>query len=338
MKPLNVLVMTPAFDRAMPQADEATLRRITLAGPGINVTDASTLVHDELRGDMSGRAKLDALLAETEVIFGLILPPDITARAPKLKWVQMMSAGVDRLTQSDIWQSAVTITGVSGITAATIGEFVLGFMLMFVKRVPRWFEQKQKHRWQRFPTTVLYGKTAGIVGLGSIGQEVARLCQAFGMRVVATRRSTRREGRGRHVDRLLPADRLPELLAESDFVVICVPLTGETRRLIGEKELRAMKPTAYLINIARGGIVDEEALVRALEEKWIAGAGLDVTTQEPLPPESRLWDLDNVILSPHIAGGMEDYMARAADVFCENIRRYQAGRRLRNIISRKRGY
>ena len=121
-------------------------------------------------------------------------------------------------------------------------------------------------------------------------------------------------------------------------MVICVPLTGETRRLIGEKELRAMKPTAYLINIARGGIVDEEALVRALEEKWIAGAGLDVTTPEPLPPESRLWDLDNVILSPHIAGGMEDYMARAADVFCENIRRYQAGRRLRNIISRKRGY
>ena len=111
---------------------------------------------------MSGRAKLDALLAETEVIFGLILPPDITARAPKLKWVQMMSAGVDRLTQSDIWQSAVTITGVSGITAATIGEFVLGFMLMFGKRVPRWFEQKRQHRWHRFPTTMLHGKTAGM--------------------------------------------------------------------------------------------------------------------------------------------------------------------------------
>jgi phosphoglycerate dehydrogenase-like enzyme len=131
---------------------------------------------------------------------------------------------------------------------------------------------------------------------------------------------------------------MPSLLAESDFIVICVPHTPETHHLVGEKELGMMKPTAYLINIARGGIIDEEALIRALDEKRIAGAGLDVTAREPLPPESRLWDFDNVILSPHVAGGMEEYVTRATELFCENLRRYLTGKKLRNIIDRKRGY
>jgi phosphoglycerate dehydrogenase-like enzyme len=197
---------------------------------------------------------------------------------------------------------------------------------------------KQKHEWRRYAPTVMRGKTVGIVGLGHIGREVARLCQAFGMKVIAPRRSAKKAGRARYVDRLLPAGQMPVLLAESDFVVICVPLTQETRKLIGEKEFKAMKPTAYIINIARGGIIDEEALVRALEEKRISGAGLDVTVPEPLPPESPLWDFDNVILSPHVSGGMDEYMERATDLFCENLGRYLAGKRLRNVIDRKKGY
>jgi phosphoglycerate dehydrogenase-like enzyme len=186
--------------------------------------------------------------------------------------------------------------------------------------------------------TVLRGKTVGIIGLGHIGREVARLSKAFGMNVIATRRSATRTSRARYVDRLLPSKQMPSLLEESDFVVISVPHTPETHHLIGEKELGMMKPAAYIINIARGGIIDEEALIRALDEKRIAGAGLDVTEREPLPADSRLWDFDNVILSPHVSGGQENYVARATELFCDNLRRYLAGKKLRNVIDRKRGY
>ncbi|OGO42320.1 MAG: hypothetical protein A2137_02030 [Chloroflexi bacterium RBG_16_58_8] len=291
-----------------------------------------------MRGDAAARSQLDALLAGTEVIFGLMLPPDLIRRAPGLKWLQMMSAGVDRLATIDVWKSRVTITGVSGITATPIAEFVLGLMLMFVKDSPRSFRMKQARQWQRYGSTVLRSRTVGILGLGHIGNEVARLAKAFGMRVIATRRSAREGARARYVDLLLPRAQQARLFAESDFVIVSVPLTAETRRLVGEAELRVMKSTAYLINIARGGIVDEDALIRALEEKRIAGAGLDVTATEPLPADSRLWDMDNVILSPHVAGSMDDYMARSTDIFCANLRRYLDGQRLHNLVDRKKGY
>jgi D-2-hydroxyacid dehydrogenase (NADP+) len=338
MRSLNVLVVTPAFDKSQPRADREILRQIRLVNPAINVRDGSALVAAELRGDMSARDELDALLAETDVIYGLITPKDLLKRAPRLKWLQMMSAGVDRLRDTEIWQSKITITGVSGIHTTPIGEFVLELMLMFVKKAPECFRMKVKREWRRYTPTVLRGKTVGIVGLGHIGREVTRLSKAFGMKVIATRRSVKKTGRARHVDRLLAAGELTTLLAESDFVVICVPLTQDTRKLIGKEELMAMKPTAYIINIARGGIIDEEALIQALNERRIAGAGLDVTATEPLPAGSRLWDFDNVILSPHISGGMEDYMARATDLFCENLERYLAGKKLRNVIDKSRGY
>jgi phosphoglycerate dehydrogenase-like enzyme len=185
---------------------------------------------------------------------------------------------------------------------------------------------------------VLRSKTVGIVGLGHIGREVARLAKAFGMRVVATRRSARQSQRARYVDRLFAPDQLLQLLSESDFVVLTLPLTKETHKIIGEAELRSMKPTAYLINVARGQVVDEEALARVLEEHRIAGAGLDVFTREPLPADSRLWKLPNVIISPHIAGYMENYSEQATAVFCENLRRYLGGKRLINVVGKERGY
>jgi D-2-hydroxyacid dehydrogenase (NADP+) len=338
MKSLNVVVVTPAFDKALPTADKETLRQIGLVSSGIKVTDASALAAAEFRGDGSGKARLDAILAEADVIYGLIPPQNLLARAPRLKWIQMMSAGVDRLRDTEIWRSSLIITGVSGIHATPIGEFALGLMLMFAKGAPRSFLMKQKRVWQRYMPTVLRGKTVGIVGAGHIGREVARLSKAFGMKVIATRRSAREPGRARYIDKLLPSKQMPELLRESDYVVIAVPYTAETRHLIGEKELNMMKPTAYIINIARGGIIDEEALIKALDGKRIAGAGLDVTAREPLPPESRLWELDSVILSPHVSGGMEEYMVRATALFCDNLQRYLAGKRLRNVIDRKKGY
>jgi len=338
MESLNVLVVTPSFDRSMPHADDEVLRRIAAVSPKIKVKDGSMLVMAEFRGDTSHKAELDALLAEAEVLFGFIPPQNITVRAPNLKWFQATSAGIDRHRDTEIWRSRVPITGVSGIHATPIGEFVLGLMLMFVKDTPRSFQMKQKREWQRYSPRTLRGKTVGIVGLGHIGGEVARLSKAFGMKVIATRRSTKKEGKARNVDLLLPQSRMKEMLGESDFVVLCVPLTPETRHIIGEAELNAMKSTAYIINIGRGNLIDEEALIRALDEKRIAGAGLDVAAVEPLPEESRLWDFDNVILSPHVSGGMEDYMLRAAELFCENLRRYMDGKKLLNLVNRKKGY
>jgi len=245
MKSLNVLVITPAFDKSLPQADREILKRIGKVNPNINVKDASALVAAEFNGDDSSKKELDALLSRADIIFGLFPPQEIMTRAPRLKWLQMMSAGVDRLRGSDIWQSEVIITGVSGIHATPITEFVFQFMLMFAKNAPLCFQMKQKHEWRRFMPAVLKGKTVGIVGLGHIGREIARLAKAFDMKVIATRRSAKIIGSARNVDRLLPANKLPSLLAESDYVVISVPLTKETYQFIGEKEFKAMKPTQY---------------------------------------------------------------------------------------------
>ena len=158
------------------------------------------------------------------------------------------------------------------------------------------------------------------------------------MRVVATRRSATERETSPVADVIYPVDKLVEMLGESDFVVVAVALTDKTRKLIGEKELRAMKTTAYIINIARGSVIDEAALTRALKERWIAGAGLDVFEREPLPQDSELWTLPNVIITTHVAGGMPDYNAQALEVFCENLRRYLAGQPLMNVIDRARGY
>ena len=219
-----------------------------------------------------------------------------------------------------------------------MGEVVLEMMLMFVKDAPACLRMKQAREWRRYRPKLLRGQTVGILGLGVVGREIARLCKAFGMKVIGVRRSGGPESPFPDVDRVYPRERLPELLAESDFVVLALPLTKETKGMIGEKELRGMKPSAYLINVARGAIVDEGALIRALEEKWIAGAGLDVFIQEPLPPESKFYELPNVIFSPHISGDMPDYESRATEVFCENLRRYLAGEPFLHEVDKEKEY
>jgi phosphoglycerate dehydrogenase-like enzyme len=337
MKTLNIVVVVSAVRRDDPQMKNPLLEQIKKVDPSVKVTDASPLVAGEMRGDAEAGKKLDALLAGADVIVGFAPPHNILKRAPNLKWVQLMSAGADAITKTEIWQSQVTITGVSGIHATPISEYVLGTMLVFAKNTMLSLRNKEKHLWQRHTPLLLRGQTLGIIGLGHIGREVARLAKAFGMKVLALDelRGTRP---ARYVDTMIPAGQLRKLCAESDFVVSCVPLTPKTAGLIGGKELRAMKPTAYLINISRGGIVDEDALTKALDEKWIAGACLDVTAVEPLPASSRLWDFENVIITPHISGAQEDYLVLATALFCQNLKRYLKGKKLINIISRKRGY
>lgn len=301
----------------------------------------------EARADAAeAEARLDGALAEAEVLFGfpprLELAAALAERLPRLRWFQATSAGVDRLLESGALQlfaeRGVVVTNARGLHATPIGEYVIAAMLMFCKGAHRFIRAQAQRRWERFMPAELRGKTVGIVGLGAIGSEVARLSKAFGCRVLAVRRSATAGVRHKHADLVLPPSGLPTVLAESDFLVLATPLTPETRRLIGESQLRAMKPTACLINVGRGAIVDQEALARALREGWIAGAVLDVFEQEPLPPDSELWALENLVISPHISGGTERYMERAVVIFARNLRRYLRGDPLENVVDPQRGY
>ena len=318
--------------------DENLVYQITSIDRRIRLINISDLMMAEMQGDASAREKQDAPLAEAEIIYGFGLPSDVINRAPKLKWIQTISAGVDRYINDDLRNSRVILTNVKGMHAVTISEFVIGEMLMFAKGAPSCFQQKQMKQWKPFMPSVLHGKTVGIIGLGGIGREIARISKAFSMKVLATHRSAKRAERARYVDKIYPMDDLTGLLGESDFVVLALPLTHETTAMIGERQLRRMKPTAFLINISRGKIIDEEALILSLKEHWIAGAGLDVFEAEPLPADNRLWELPNVIFSPHIAGGMDNYVELATAIFCDNLKRHIDGKRLLRIVNKKRGY
>ncbi|MCJ7491878.1 MAG: D-2-hydroxyacid dehydrogenase [Dehalococcoidia bacterium] len=280
-----------------------------------------------------------SVMAEAEVLYGLILSTGqargVLAAAPKLRWFQSTSAGVDELIGAGFGERGVLVTTSSGVHATPIGEFALHLILMFAKQARRAIDAQRERRWDRFTPTELKDATIGVVGLGHIGSEVARLAKGFGCRVLAMDRTRPDAGAA---DELLRPAELPRLLAESDYVVLSVPLSKETRHLIGEVELRAMKPAAVIINVCRGAVVDEGALTRALKEGWIAGAGLDVFEREPLPPESELWGMENVIISAHITGGTAHYFERAVPIFCENLRRYLEGRPLLNAIDPERGY
>jgi phosphoglycerate dehydrogenase-like enzyme len=291
------------------------------------------------------KAVVEEVLGETEILLSNpVVPGDILQRAPRLKWVQLTSAGADRLMDSELVRSGrAFVTTASGIHAVPIGEYVIGAMLAFAKGLPRAFRGQQDNAWRPYLPTELEGATVGILGLGAIGRHVAKLAMGFGMRVLATRRSQTKRASGaeageQSVDEMFPPGEITALLAECDYVVVAVPLTAESRHLVGEAELRAMKPNAVIVNIARGPVVDQPALIHALKAGAIGGAALDVTDPEPLPPDSELWSLDNVMITPHVSGGTPKYMDRAIELFCDNLRRYLAGEPLRNIVDPNRGY
>lgn len=281
-----------------------------------------------------------AKLRDTEILLGW---PDMTdemlAHAPRLAWAHFSGAGVDSFLGNALFRKpkiAITVSRNAG--AVAIGEYVLSMMLTLSLNQPRYLRQQVERRWQRHRRAELLSRTLGIVGLGAIGEEVARRARPFGMRLLAIRRSARGPEGHELVDQVMPLSALGQVLEQSDFVALTLPLTPETHALIGEQELRRMKPSAYLINISRGPIIDEAALVRAIQEGRIAGAALDVFDQEPLPAESPLWDLENVIITPHIAGASDRHTALAVEAFCDNLRRYLAGQPLLDAVDRKRGY
>ena len=301
--------------------------RLSAAAPGWEIV--------AIAPDGSTSGELDGV----EVVFfslELALQPPALAKlvelmeADSLRWLQSPGAGVDHPVFARLLERGVRLTNASGLHAEPIAQYIFTYVLHWERNVARHQAQQRAREWQVIVSDDLTAKTLGIVGLGGIGRAAARVAKAFGMQVIATRRTPLEPGGD--VDLWLPPERMHELLAAAHYVVLCVPLTDATRGMLGAAQLAAMRSDAVLLNVARGGVVDEPALVEALRARRIRGATLDVTAQEPLPPESPLWELDNCILTPHDAGYSPLANRRLAELFLDNLARFGAGEPLRNEV------
>ena len=284
-------------------------------------------------------ARWRTLLAQAEILFDFDQThrQDLPDLAPNLRWLQATSAGIGQFVKSMGYAKRLPntiFTTASGVHARPLAEFCMMALLTHYKRLPHIQTLQAQKQWKRYAATDLEGRTLAVVGLGKIGQAVARMAKGLGMRTSGMRAS----GNSDAVDRCYAPDQLHTMLAEADVVVLVVPHTPATEKLIDAAALAAMKPDAYLINIARGPVIDEVALIRALQAGHLAGAALDVFVQEPLPPENPLWTLPNVLVIPHSASTSDRENARLTDLFCENIRHYLAGEPLRNVLDVERLY
>ncbi len=296
----------------------------------------------------------DGPLDDVEVMLRGRLPAEtfdrVLARAPSLRWVHSATAGVERVLTPSSRARGLVITNARGVFSRPIAEYVMLMILSAARRLPELLELQAERTWQPLEARELRDITVGIVGLGSIGRAVGALATAFGCRVMATRRrpeagADSHEGAGDEpflgslmLDRVMPPEQLPELLAECDFVVLAAPLTDNTRGLISDEAIARMKPGAWVINVARGELVDERALTRALVDGRLGGAILDTFLEEPLPPTSPLYDVPNLIITPHTSWSSARVLDRSVDLFCENLRRYAEGRALVNVVDPTAGY
>ena len=285
-------------------------------------------------------AQLLPLLVETEVLFTLRIPLELTTQAPNLRWVHSLAAGVDGIANGPLADTDVVLTTSSGIHAIPLAESVIGAILALAKGFPDAIRRQDRREWLRYQPGEVFGKTAGIVGAGHIGTRVAELCRALGMRTIGIRRTMPpiETSSPSTFDQLMSNADLPTLLAESDFVVVTAPSTPGSRGMIGRDQLSQMKRGARLINVARGDLVDEPAVVEALQSGHLAGAYLDVFQTEPLPVDSLLWEMPNVIITAHSGAGSPNSDERAVDLFLDNVDRHLSGRPLRNVYNRDRGY
>ncbi len=284
------------------------------------------------------KAEIEARLDDIEAAVGSF-PRDLMLQAPNLKWVQQWGAGADWLLEHpELAEKDFTLTNVSGIHEIPIGEQIMAYLLMFARGFPQMTRAQLASTWSQkeSKTFELAGKTMLLLGTGAIGAYTAKLAEAFGVKVVGVRRNP--EKSVEHIGEMVALSDLLAALPDADFVVLTLPLTKDTHHIIGEGELERMKPTAILVNIGRGGLVDESALVRALQEGKIAGAGLDVFETEPLPEDSPLWELENVIITPHMAGDTPHYDGRALDIFLENLRLFAKGEPLTHVVDKQLGY
>jgi phosphoglycerate dehydrogenase-like enzyme len=293
--------------------------------------------------------------ATTEILYtGRIIPaPDLV---PNLRWIQFHYAGIDHAREAPILaKEGLMATTMSGASASQVAEYILMMLLAMGHRLPEMTEQQKKtswakDRWERFSPRELLGSVVGIVGYGSIGRQVAHLLAPFGAQVLATKRDAMHpedtgysidgqgDPTGDFVHRLYPAEAVRSMAKDCDFLVITVPLTPRTRDLINAKVLDGMKESAFIIDTSRGGVINHNDLAAALRDHRIAGAALDVFPEEPLPPESPLWKMPNVLISPHVSGNTPSYDVRAAELFTINLRRYLAGDPLLNLVNISEGY
>ncbi|MFA9503175.1 D-2-hydroxyacid dehydrogenase [Natrinema sp. H-ect1] len=273
---------------------------------------------------------LPAAVADAEALVTHRLPDEILEAADGLEWVQALSAGTDRFDHGALADRGVALTNVSGIHAKPIGQQVLGYLLHFERGFDRAIAQQDDREWERYMGGELGDRTVGIVGVGAIGSNVADYCRTFEARVIGTKRDP--TDAPESVDEIYGPDGLESVLAESDYLVVACPLTDETRGLLDAKALATLPEDAVLVNIARGKVVDQAALVDALETGDLGGAALDVFEEEPLPEESPLWDRDDVLVTPHMAGSTPHYWERCADVFLRNYDRFRDGEALENRV------
>jgi glyoxylate/hydroxypyruvate reductase len=289
-------------------------------------------------------ARWRGLLAEAEVLFDFdhTNRDDLPDLAPRLRWVQATSAGIGQFVQRMGYATrmpATVFTTASGVHAQPLAEFCVMAMLMFSRNLWQMQRLQAERRWERFGATDLAGRTLGIVGVGRIGAAVARLGQALGMQVLGLKRTAAGvDPAALGCDELAGPEGLGALLRRSEFLVLVTPHTGETERMLGAAELALLPPGAVLINIGRGSVIDEAALVAALQTGRLGGAALDVFEAEPLPPESPLWTLPNVLVSPHSASTSDRENARITELFCANLRRYLSGEPLHNLLDIARLY
>lgn len=284
----------------------------------------------------SEAAALD-LITDADAYYGRMTPA-LLAAAKKLRWIQATSAGLDGYYFPELRDSDVTVTNLRGIYSDVIAEHVFALLLSMARGIPAYFRSQQEGRWESKDVPVIHvaGTTLGVLGLGGIGLAVAERGHAFGMRVLALDPAPK--GRPDYVERVYGVHELHEMLGEVDFFVICAPHTGETDRMIDAAALKAMKSSAIFINIGRGKVVDLAALTRALGNGEIAGAGLDVFEEEPLPEGHPLWAMENVMITPHVAAISDRIEDRRIGLILENIRRFRDGEPLLNVVDNKRGY
>jgi len=258
--------------------------------------------------------------------------------AKHVRWVHSLSAGVEKIVFAELAECGVPLTNGRGVFTPALAEFAIASILYFAKDLRALVQNQQAGKWKQFDIELIQGQTLGIVGYGDIGRESARLAHALGMKLVAVRRNTALSDQDSILDRVFPPDALREMLALSDFVLVTTPLTPETRGMIGEAEFSAMKSTAVIINLGRGPVIVESALIAALAAKTIRGAALDVFDEEPLPEGHPFYRLENVLLSPHSADHTVGWADLATRLFLDNFERFRNGQPLRNIVDKKAGY
>lgn len=291
-----------------------------------------------IRVDPADRQATESALSQAEIA---IIAGDLDERhitAPKLKWVHCDHAGLTKSARPEVFSRGLIVTGSAGRSGAALAEHVLMFSLILCSRYTDFYDAQKRHEWRRTPGMMdlraLYGRTIGILGMGHTGVELASRAKAFNMRVLGYRRRDVPPPPG--VDRMYSADKgetIEPILEEADILALVLNLSDSTHHMIGRAQLARLKPSAIIVNLARGGIIDQDALVDALREGRLAGAGLDVTTPEPLPKDHPLWDVPNLLITPHFTAALPDKVDRSVDVITENLRRYRSGEALLNRMT-----